>query len=403
MNIVRRIYCRSYQAAFRLVLPFMPYRRPKLITGTDNLCAILKKKKVKNVLLVTGSTVRGIGLTKPLEANLKEKGIGCFVYDKTVANPTVSNVEQARKIYIKNHCDAIIGFGGGSPMDCAKVVGARIAKSNLSVRKMKGLLKIRKKLPLLVAIPTTAGSGSETTVAAVITDEAAHHKYAISDFCLIPDYAVMDAKTTVSLAPHITAETGMDALTHAVEAFIGKSLTAQSEKDAINAVKLIFKYLPTAYHNGDNLKARHMMLKASYMAGNAFTRSYVGYVHAIAHSLGGKYNIPHGLANAVLLPYVLEAYGKSAHKKLHRLAVEIGISTVSESDKIGAEKFISAVKDMQKDLGIPTFLKGIVEQDIPLLAEQADKEANPLYPVPKLMNKYELMQFYYDVMEEMPF
>ncbi len=399
MNCVKKAYCRVYQNVFKIVLPFMPFRKPKLITGVENLTLLLKKKKVKSVLIITDSAIRGFGITKPLEDLLAQNGIKCSVYDKTVANPTDTNVEEARQMYLENHCQVIIGFGGGSSMDCAKATGARIARPNKSVAKMEGLLKVCRKLPPLVAIPTTAGTGSETTVAAVITNEKTRHKYPINDFCLIPKYAVMDAKSTLSLPKHITAETGMDALTHAVEAFIGNSTTPETEKDAINAVKLIFKYIFIAYEHGDNLKARHNMLKAAYMAGNAFTRSYVGYVHAVAHTLGGKYNVPHGLANAVLLPFVLEAYGESAHKKLHRLAIEIGISTPAESDKVGAQKFINAVKDMKKRLNIPDTIKGIQEEDIPELAASADHEGNPLYPVPKLMDKYELMQFYYDVME----
>lgn len=399
MNIFKKAYCRAYQTVFRVALPFMPYRKPKMITGINNLTLLLKKKNIRSVLIVTDSAIRGFGITAPLEKLLAERKIKCFVYDKTVANPTDRNVEEARKMYIEGKCQAIIGFGGGSSMDCAKATGARIAKPKQSVAQMEGLLKVLKKLPLLIAIPTTAGTGSETTLAAVITDEKTRHKYPINDFCLIPRYAVMDAEATKSLPKNITAETGMDALTHAVEAFIGNSTTPETEKDALGAVKLIFNNIFTAYEHGDNLKARHNMLKAAYMAGNAFTRSYVGYVHAVAHTLGGKYNIPHGLANAVLLPYVLEAYGESAYKKLHRLAIEIGISSWDESDKEGAVKFINAVKDMKKRLNIPDTLKGIVEDDIPELAAQADKEGNPLYPVPKLMDKNELIQFYYDVME----
>ena len=399
MNCFYKAYCRIYQTGFKIALPVLPYRKPKLITGVDNLVYMLKKKHIKSVLIVTDSAIRGFGITKPLEDLLRKNKIHCFVYDKTVANPTDRNVEEARELYISGKCKAIIGFGGGSSMDCAKAVGARIAKPRQSVAQMEGLLKVHKKLPMLIAIPTTAGTGSETTLAAVITNEKTRHKYPINDFCLIPKYAVMDAKATLSLPKHITAETGMDALTHAVEAFIGRSTTKETEKDAINAVKLIFKNIFTAYEHGDNLKARHNMLKAAYMAGNAFTRSYVGYVHAVAHTLGGKYNVPHGLANAILLPYVLEAYGESAHKRLHRLAIEIGISTPEESHREGAVKFIEAVKDMKKRLNIPDTIKGIVEEDIPELAAHAAKEGNPLYPVPKLMDKYELMQFYYDVME----
>lgn len=189
-----------------------------------------------------------------------------------------------------------------------------MTKPNQPLSRMKGILKVHKRLPLLIAIPTTAGTGSETTLAAVITDAKTRHKYAINDFPLIPRYAVLDPKVTLSLPPFITATTGMDALTHAVEAYIGNSTTPDTRKDALRAVKLIFSNLDTAYTDGSNVEARKNMLKASFYAGCAFTKSYVGYVHAVAHSLGGEYNVPHGLANAILLPFVLEAYGKKIQK-----------------------------------------------------------------------------------------
>ena len=282
---------------------------------------MLKKKKCKNVLIITDAGIHKLGLTDRLEKVLTDSSIPYILYDKTVANPTTVNVAEALELYHENNCQAIIGFGGGSSMDCAKAVGARVAKPHQSLAKMKGILKVHKKLPLLIAVPTTAGTGSETTLAAVIVDAETRHKYAINDFPLIPRYAVLDPKVTLSLPPFITATTGMDALTHAVEAYIGNSTTPGTRKNARDAVQLIFENLDTAYTDGSNKEARRNMLRASYFAGCAFTKSYVGYVHAVAHSLGGQYNVPHGLANAVLLPYVLEAYGKTIYKKLAALAV----------------------------------------------------------------------------------
>lgn len=284
-------------------------------------------------------------------------------------------------------------------MDCAKAVGARIAKPNQSLAKMKGILKVHKKLPLLIAIPTTAGTGSETTLAAVITDAETRHKYAINDFPLIPRYAVLDPKVTLSLPPHITATTGMDALTHAVEAYIGRSTTYATRKDSLMAVKLIFENLDTVYNDGSNIEARRNMLKASFYAGCAFTKSYVGYVHAIAHSLGGEYNVPHGLANAILLPFILESYGECIYKKLYELGVEAGIVEKDTPYEVAARKFIDAIKDMKKRFQISDTVSAIKEEDIPKLAHYADKEANPLYPVPKLMDANELEEFYHLLME----
>ena len=284
-------------------------------------------------------------------------------------------------------------------MDCSKAVGARVAKPKQPLSKMKGILKVHKKLPLLIAIPTTAGTGSETTLAAVITDAQTRHKYVINDFSLIPRYAVLDPKVTVSLPPSITATTGMDALTHAVEAFIGNSTTYGTRKDALLAVRLIFENIRTVYQDGTNIDARRNMLHASFYAGCAFTKSYVGYVHSIAHSLGGEYNIPHGLANAVILPMVLESYGTCIHKKLHKLAIAAGIADKKTSHEEAASMFIQAVKDMKKQFNIADTFPEIQETDIPKLSHYADKEANPLYPVPVLMNAAELEPFYYQLME----
>lgn len=400
MNLFKKIYCRTFQTVFRLALPLLPYRKPKQLNDMDALVALLLKKRIHTVLLVTDQSIRSFGITKPLEEKLVQADIDCIIYDETVANPTTTNVEEAREKYLANDCQALIGFGGGSSIDCAKAVGARIAKPHQSLARMKGILKIHKKLPLLIAIPTTAGTGSETTLAAVIVDNETRHKYPINDFPLIPRYAVLDPEVTRSLPPALTATTGMDALTHAVEAYIGNSTTAGTRKDAIKAVQLIFQYIRPAYKDGSNMTARRKMLYASYLAGSAFTKSYVGYVHAVAHSLGGKYNVPHGLANAVLLPFVLEAYGDSAAAKLHQLAIAINISTEEESDSEGAAKFIEAIKEMKRDLDIGDTIPEIQEEDIPMLAHYAEKEGNPLYPVPKLMTAEELEQFYYMVMED---
>lgn len=400
MNPVKKLYCRTFQTVFKIALPFLPYRKPKVVGSVKALPDIILKKKCSKVLIITDSGIRKLGLTRRLERALGAAGIPCIIYDKTVANPTTVNVAEAVKLYLDNGCDCIIGFGGGSSMDCAKAVGARIAKPKQSLAKMKGILKVRRKLPLLMAVPTTAGTGSETTLAAVITDAQTRYKYAINDFPLIPRYAVLDPKVTLSLPPFITATTGMDALTHAVEAYIGNSTTYGTRKDALLAVKLIFENIDTAYEDGSNVEARRNMLHASFYAGCAFTKSYVGYVHAIAHSLGGEYNVPHGLANAVILPMLLEAYGEKIHKKLARLAIAAGLADEDTPCSEAAGQFIRAVKDMKKRFGIGVHIPEIQETDIPKLAHYADKEANPLYPVPVLMDVAELESFYRILMTE---
>lgn len=395
MNIFKKMGCRIYQGVFRIAMPMLPYREPITIDSVLDIKSVLKSNNVHRVLLVTDKGIRDLGLTKSLEDDLREDKFTVIVYDGTVPNPTIACIEEAREQYIAGQCEGIIAFGGGSVMDCAKIVGARIVKPNQPVSKMKGLLKINKKLPLLIAIPTTAGTGSETTIAAVITDDKTHHKYPINDFSLIPHYAVLDASLTLGLPKGLTATTGMDALTHAIEAYIGHSTTKKTRAAALEACKLILENLPKAYANGKDKVARQNMLRASYLAGIAFTRSYVGYVHAIAHSLGGKYGIAHGLANAVILPYILNAFGASAHKKLKEIAVHVGLTDEKTDNKVAASKLINKIIELNTSMQIPNKLEGIKEKDIPALAITADKEANPLYPVPKLMSAKELEEIYH--------
>ncbi len=394
MNIFLRIGCRIYQRAFRLALPLLPYREPVILQSMEQIAYLLREKHKERVLIVTDGTLSRIGLTAPLTDALSAGDIAFTVYDRTVQNPTIDNVEEAKEMYSDFGAQAIIAFGGGSSLDCAKAAGARIVRPKMSVQKMRGLLKIHRKLPLLIAIPTTAGTGSETTLAAVITDAETHYKYPINDFSLIPHYAVLDPEITRSLPPSLTATTGMDALTHAVEAYIGGSTTAHTRAMAVEAVTLIFRWLERAYRDGNDLEARGKMLRASYCAGIAFTQSYVGYVHGVAHSLGGQYSVPHGLANAVILPYFLTEYGTACQKKLAKLARACGLCDGQIDDADAAKAFIDKIKQMNADMGIPETIPEIREEDIPLMAKRASRESNPLYPVPKLMNADELACVY---------
>lgn len=400
MNPIEKFYCRVFQTGFRIAIPILPYRDPQVLASEQEIAEVLLRKEISSVLIVTDKSLHGLGLLEPLKEALGEAKIKYVVYDKTVANPTVANVEEARELYLENDCRALIGFGGGSPMDCAKAVGARVAKPKQSIAKMKGILKIHKRLPLFIAVPTTAGTGSETTLAAVITDGETRHKFPINDFSLIPQYAALMPEVTMGLPKFITATTGMDALTHAVEAYIGRSTTKETREYALEATRLIFENIEKVYKNGTDMEARKNMLHASFLAGKAFSKSYVGYCHAVAHSLGGKYNTPHGLANAVLLPYVLEAYDKTIYRKLKQLAVAAGLVKEDADDVDAAKLFIGKIRALNEAMEIPTKISGICKEDIPELAAHAAKEGNPLYPVPKLMNAKELERFYYDVMEK---
>lgn len=394
MNLIQHICCRAYQGVFRAALPFLPYREPEILHRCEELPDTLKQHKIKKILIVTDPGIVACGLMTKITSVLAKEKISYSVYDQTSANPTVRNVEEALALYQKEHCKALLAIGGGSAMDCAKALGARIACPKKTLGQLKGTLHVLHRIPLLIAVPTTAGTGSENTLAAVITDSEKKHKYVLNDFVLIPRYAILDAELTYSLPPHLTATTGMDALTHAVEAYIGRSTTKETREKALLAVKTIYQNIETAYHDGHNHAAREQMLNAAYLAGFAFSRSYVGYVHAVAHSLGGQYNIPHGLANAVLLPEVLESYGSCIHKKLHMLGCAAGVCTEQDSIKAGAGKFIASIRTLNKSMGIPDFLSGIQERDIETMSVHAAKEANPLYPVPKLMTRKEMEAFY---------
>ncbi len=400
MFFLKAAYCRIFQTAFRLALPLLPYREPEIIPSLAGLPRVMAAQGLRSALIVTDQGIVKNGLVEPLTAVLKEAGVAFTVFDGTQPNPTVQNVEDALEMYRQNACDSLIAIGGGSAMDCAKAVGARVAYPRKTLQQMKGVLRVLRRLPTLIAIPTTAGTGSEVTLAAVITDSQCKDKYALMSFPLIPRYAVLDASLTVSLPPHLTASTGMDALTHAVEAYIGRSTTRKTRRLALDAVRLVFDNLETAYRDGNCLAARENMLHAAYQAGAAFSQSYVGYIHAVAHSLGGHYGIPHGLANAVVMPCVLDYYGESAARKLHRLGVAAGICTGDESHRAGAETFIRAIREMNVAMGLPEKLKSIQPEDIPALAAHAEQEANPLYPVPRLMTAEELEQIYHMLMEE---
>ena len=390
-------FYRVYQFVMLLASYMVKWPKPTLIEGENSVLKIpqiLVEKGIRSVLLVTDKVITSLGLTAPLLQELSKVGITCSVFDETVPNPTIGNIESALKIYHEKGARAIIAFGGGSSMDCAKGVGARVVNPNKTIPQMRGLLKVGKKLPLMIAVPTTAGTGSETTIAAVISNPETHEKFALNDQKLIPHIAVLDPLLTLNLPPHITSTTGLDALTHAVEAYIGRANTAETRQYARDAVKLVFENLNTAYANGKDVNARRNMLKASYYAGVAFTRAYVGYVHAVAHTLGGFYSVPHGLANAVILPVVLDFYGHSADRPLAELADLIGITQPGESESVKAQKFIAKIRELEASMAIPRKIEGIKESDLSGMIRNALREANPLYPVPREMFADELRKVY---------
>lgn len=395
MNIFSKGFYRLIHFSFYLIKPLLPYKPPKVLNEISEIVGVLTKKHINNVMLVSDKMVREIGLTKELESLLKDANINLVIYDEVKPNPTSENVEKGVKLYKEKKCKALIAFGGGSPIDCAKAIAARIAKPKKTLRQLKGILKVGKKIPTLFCIPTTAGTGSETTITSVISDSFTHEKYTINDFNLVPEYAVLDPTVTFTLPKHLTSTTGLDALTHAVEAYIGKSTSKTTRKQSIEAIKLIFANIEKAYNYPTDYEARKNMLIASNLAGKAFSMSYVGYVHAVAHTLGGKYNVPHGLANSILLPIFLKEYGKSIYKKLWKISVALNFVSKESSYVDGYNAFIKKLDELNDALNIPKNVSKIEVSDIPAMAKTAAKEANHIYPVPTMKSAKELEKFYY--------
>jgi alcohol dehydrogenase class IV len=403
MNYIKILGCRIYQRIMYVASSFLSFREPILKSGENSsseIYKILKENKIDNVLVVTDNSLFSLGLLNPMLDGLDNNGIKYYVYHDVVPNPTVNNVSDALLKYKQLNCHALVAFGGGSSLDTAKAVGALVVNPNKQVDKLKGLLKVHHHIPLLIAIPTTAGTGSETTVAAVIVDKEKNDKYAINDPKLIPSYAVLDPTLLVGLPSKITSTTGMDALTHAIEAYIGKSNTKKTKKYALEAILLIKDNLLLSFQNPTNLSYREAMQNASYKAGVSFTRAYVGYVHALAHAIGGKYNVPHGLANAIILPYVLRSYGKKAYKKLAQIYDYIALGDLSVSKEEKANRIITWIDSLNQQMAINNNLKEIIQvDDLDFLSRHADKEANPLYPVPKEFNATELKQIYKNIIK----
>ncbi len=383
-NTLELIWCRTFQAVLKVGNYFMGYRMPHYLEGPGKIAelgAFLKEKKLNDVLVVTGSGMVRRGQVKPMLDGFEANGIRYTLQTYDTTDPTSDDVEAGYKTFKENGCKTIVALGGGSRIDCAKGIAAKAVHPRKKVSQLQGLLKVHWPIPTFVAIPTTAGAGSETTVAAVITDSATHRKAAINDPFLIPKYAVLDPELTKGLPPYTTATTGMDALAHAVEAYTNKTYNTKLENRlAREAVKLIHDNILIAFADGNNLEARQNMQRGAFYAGRAFTRGCVGYVHAVGHTLGGLYGVAHGLAMAVLLPHVMREFGASAHKRLAELADVCGIEGRNEAEKANA--FIAWIEETNAKMGLPDGFDVIRDEDIPQMIAWARKEANPLYPVP---------------------
>lgn len=378
---------------------------PTIIDGPDaikKVPGVLESRGNKKPLIVTDPGLQKLNLLQGLYDQLDEDHVPYAVYDEVHPNPSVKNVEDGLKIYYDQQCDCIIAVGGGSPMDCAKGIMARAWRPSRPVKKMKGVFKVTIPSlkfggllpPTLYAVPTTAGTGSETTIAAVITDEETHDKFPIMDPFIRAKYAVLDPKLTVGLPKKVTSTTGLDALTHAIEGYTNIWYNDKKFNDyGVKAVQLIFQYLETAYNDPTNLEARGKMLLASYYAGLCFTRGGVGYVHGIGHRLGGLYGVPHGLAMSVILTHVFsdDFLGPYVYDKLADLADAVGITGADDEAK--AKAFMAEVRAMEDRMEIPYGFDCIKDEDIPIIAERCMAEVNPTYPVKHIFTQQEIEEF----------
>ena len=370
-------------AVIKVVSKLLPDRVPLTLLGpgcSADLCASIAQVGVSKLLVVTDAMLVKLGIVGTITDALDKNGVRWCIYDGVEPDPTFDHAEAGLAMVRREGCDAILAVGGGSPMDAAKVIAAA-ATNDKPMRKLAGLFKVRKPPLPLFAIPTTAGTGSEATLAAVVSDPITHIKQFVVDPKLLPLMAALDPLLMVGLPPPVTAATGMDALTHAVESYVAVTSTPQTERYAAAAIKLVFANLPRAYSEGSDLEARKAMAMASYYGGIAFTRTSVGYVHAIAHTFGAYYGTPHGLANAIVLPHVLEFSAATAGRRMAQMARMLGIEGAGDE----ARAFIDAVRGLMGRVGIPPTLEALKPNDIASIAKQAVAEAYMNYPAPRYM------------------
>jgi len=379
----------AIKRAAGVVTRLLPIPQPTLMVGPGSSARLgqaIGGFGHQQILIVTDQVVSKLGLLKPLCDALAAGGTSFVVFDEVTADAPIPVIEQGIEVFNRERCDAIVAFGGGSVMDAAKVIGLAAANDR-HPRSLVGYFRgLRGPVPIY-AVPTTAGTGSEVTVAAVISDPENERKLVIADTRIVPKMAALDPLLMTGLPKPVTAATGMDALTHAVEAYIGYWNTGFSDRMALSAVAMIYENLPIAYSDGANLAAREKMALASTYAGLAFTRANVGNVHAIAHQLGGKYHTPHGLANAIVLPHVLRFSAAEITGKLAVLALKAKVGNEGEPEDERADRFLDSVEALADSVGIPRQLDALRDADIPALAEAACWEADTNYPVPRRMSQ----------------
>lgn len=377
-----------YMRLMKLVAGLAPGARHHAFVGSGSsaqLCRHILHTGAKKILIVTDKPLRDLGVVDKATAFLLESDCDVAYYDGVLPDPTFEQVAAGVAVAKAHGSEVILAIGGGSSIDAAKIIAAS-ATSDESPRDWVGFGKVKHQVLKLYTIPTTSGTGSEATMGAVISDAQTHLKSVITGATLLPDTVALDPELIVGLPPHITAATGMDALTHGIEAYIGVWERGTRREDARIGVKLVFQHLAAAYHDGSNIEARTGMSMGAYYAGLAINQVNVGNVHAIAHQLGGKYGIPHGLANALVLPHVLEFCHEEAAQSLAELAVLVGLGQPSEDDGQLAHRFIQAVRNLRTEVGIPDHSEKLRREDFDEIAALAVAEGDA-YPVPRLLDE----------------
>lgn len=375
--------------AIKLATKIVPMPKPTLFSGPGSsleLCDAIAQLGVKKVMIVTDSMLVKLGLLKGIEKRLKKHGVETVIFDGVLPDPSYDQINSGLAFLKQHNSEAILAIGGGSSIDAAKVIAAG-ATNNKAIDKMVGMFRVWKAPLPFFAIPTTAGTGSEATVGAVISDPITHKKGLIIDPKLMPMMAALDASLMTGLPAPITAATGMDALTHAIEAYLSLNASHETNGYALAATRLIMKNLPKVMADGSDLVARQNMAQASFYAGLAITKASLGYVHAISHNLGAYYGTPHGIGNAIVLPYVLDYSKTSAASRLAELAVVSGLKRANETDAQLAQTFIDHIRGMLDSFDIPRQLDALQTDDIPAIAKSALKEAHYNYPVPRYLNQ----------------
>lgn len=393
--LIKNFFYRTYQFIETMMIRIKPIKPRGLVSGINSvnkIGEIIKNKNISSTLIVTTKGMVDRGTINPLCKSLDSNNIKYKIYSAVEPDPSIDLVEMAVKMYKENGLKSIIAFGGGSCMDLAKILGARIVKPNKLVTELSGIFKIRKELPFFIAVPTTCGTGSEVTAAAVITDKSCNpaRKFTIMDYRIVPDVAVLDASLLKTLPSNIIAQTAMDAFTHAMESYTNKFSSKKMQKYAIKAMMLINENLVDVIEeNSDSdsdvaLEKKQNLLKASYYAGISFTNAFVGYVHSVAHAIGAIYHLPHGLCCAVLLPNIMDKYGASVEVKMSKIAKSLNINLKPNQSYLYA--VTDYLRNLNSKIGIPNSFERLDSRDFDIISQRAVKEANPSYPVPKILS-----------------